>query len=148
MKTRWFNIPPRSLQYADKWLFWRTILLAVVLRLLLKLASFKAVVRYLKKFEKPYNNIADSAITPKELKMYRIMIRLSYKFWPVVNCLSGSLAFRLMLQRRNIHTILRFGVLKEGHKLRSHAWLERNGYPLNPDDAVTQKYKTFTEAIL
>lgn len=76
------------------------------------------------------------------------MIRLSYKFWPVINCLSAALAFKLMLQRRNIHTILRFGILKDGDKLRSHAWLERDGSPVNPDDGVIQKYKTFNEAIL
>ncbi|HEY9000085.1 MAG TPA: lasso peptide biosynthesis B2 protein [Mucilaginibacter sp.] len=148
MKTNWFNIPPRSFKYADKWLFWRTILLALTLRLLLKLFSFKAVVRYLKRFEKPYDDTAGPVITAGEFKMYRIMIRLSYKFWPVINCLSSSLAFRLMLQRRGIDTILRFGILKDGKKLRSHAWLERDGYPVNPDDGMIQKYITFAEAIL
>jgi len=148
LKTNWFNLPPRSLQYSDKWRFWRTISLALVLRLLLKLTSFKSVVRYLKRYEKPYNGTADLAISTNELKMYRTMLRSSYKFQPLINCLSGSLAFWLTLQRRGIHTILRFGVLKDGAKLRSHAWLEYNGYPLNPDDDVIQKYQSFAQSIL
>ncbi|MBS1522329.1 MAG: lasso peptide biosynthesis B2 protein [Bacteroidetes bacterium] len=148
MKTKWFNIPPRSLESPDKWRFWRTIALAIALRLVLKLTSFKTVGRYLKRFEKSHDDIPNLIITANELKMYRIMIRLSYKFWPAINCLSGSLAFKLMLQRRGIHTILRFGVMKDGNKLRSHAWLEKDGYPLDPDEHVIKKYRTFAEAIL
>jgi hypothetical protein len=136
------------LQYADKWRFWRTISLAIALRLLLRLISFKSVIRYLKKYEKPYDNTANLAITTNDLKMYRNMLRLSYKFWPFINCLSGSLAFWLMLQRRGIPAILRFGVLKEGDKLLSHAWLEYEEYPLNPADREVQKYQTFAEVIL
>jgi hypothetical protein len=136
------------LQYADKWRFWRTISLAIALRLLLKIISFKSVVRYLKKYEKPHDGTADLGITTNDLKMYRIMLRLSYKFWPFINCLSGSLAFWLMLQRRGIPTILRFGVIKEGNKLLSHAWLEYKGYPFNAADVEIQKYQTFTEVIL
>jgi hypothetical protein len=76
------------------------------------------------------------------------MIQMSYKFWPAINCLSTSLAFWFALQKRDINTELRFGILKEGEKLLSHAWLEHGGVILSHDDRAVEKYKTFAKAIL
>jgi hypothetical protein len=148
LKTKWLNIPPRSLSYPDKWFFWRTIALATFTRMQIKLTGFKTTVSFLKKFGKKNLAKADTDALKDELKMYRFMIVLSYKFWPVINCLSTSLAFWLMLQRRGIQTDLKFGILKEGEKLRSHAWLEHEGCPLSPDDGPVRKYKTFHKPIL
>ncbi len=76
------------------------------------------------------------------------MMAWSYKFWPFINCLSTSLAFWFILRKKGINTELRFGVLKDGNKLRSHAWLEYDNNILSPDERAIQKYKSFTQAIL
>ena len=76
------------------------------------------------------------------------MIALSYKFWPFINCLSTSLAFWSVLRKKGIYTELRFGVLKDENKLRSHAWLEYDDNILSPDNRAIEKYKSFAQAIL
>jgi len=147
LKISWLNIPPRSLSYPDKWIFFKTLILAFLIRILLKVISFKTTVSFLKKFEKDHKADADIKIT--ELKKYRFMIMLSHKFRPATNCLSSSLAFWLVMQRRGIPTELKFGILTmPENKLQSHAWLEHKGFLLSPDDSVIGKFKTFNKPIL
>ena len=123
-------------------------MLAFALRLLLKLIAFKTTIGFLRKLDKNREGNAKNELSEIDLKMYRSMIWLSYKFWPFINCLSTSLAFWFVLQRRGINTELRFGVLKDGDKLRSHAWLEHDNNVLSPDDGAVEKYNTFHKAIL
>jgi hypothetical protein len=110
--------------------------------------SFKTVVRFLRIFNNDHKNRAEYSVARADLKMYRTMIQMSYKFWPAINCLSTSLAFWFMLQTRGINTGLRFGILKEGNKLLSHAWLEHDSDVLSHDDRAVEKYKTFAKVIL
>ncbi|MGN6398633.1 MAG: lasso peptide biosynthesis B2 protein [Mucilaginibacter sp.] len=146
MKTKWFNIPPRSLSYPDKYFFFKTLILSFIIRLLLKFFSFKSTVRFLKKWS---NNKADVGVDVADLKKYRFMLMLFHKFEPFTNCLSSSLAFWLTLQRKNIKTDLKFGILTvPENKLKSHAWLEHNGYLLSSDNSAIGHFKTFDKSIL
>ncbi|HTI60183.1 lasso peptide biosynthesis B2 protein [Mucilaginibacter sp.] len=147
MKIKWPNIPPRSLSYADKWIFFRTLMLAFLVRVLVKITGFKHTVRFLRRFEK--GGEIDTDIEIAELKKYRFMITLSHKFWPATNCLSSSLAFWLTLRRKGIKTDLKFGILTvPENKLKSHAWLEHKGYLLSADDSAIGKFKTFDKPVL
>jgi hypothetical protein len=138
-------VPPKSLSWRDKWLFWKAVSLALFIRVSLKMTSFKKTVRFLKRFEEP-KTVAENGLP--ELKKYRALLNLAYRLPPFVNCLAISVAFWLLMKRKGIKTDLKFGMLKEGEKLRAHAWLEYNGSPIAPDKRYDEKYIAFSESIL
>jgi hypothetical protein len=55
-----------------------------------------------------------------------------YHLYPI-QCLRRALVLRRFLDQRGIATEVRFGVRKEGHEIRAHAWLEHAGRSLDPN---------------
>ncbi|RAJ80160.1 transglutaminase superfamily protein [Chitinophaga dinghuensis] len=60
-------------------------------------------------------------------------------------CLSRSLALSFMLSRKGISSDLRIGVCHYNGNLDSHAWLERNGRPINDHPSVIARYFVLPE---
>jgi hypothetical protein len=63
------------------------------------------------------------------------------------NCLSRSLALWWLLRREGIPSDLRLGVRKAPGGIEAHAWLERDGRPLNDRHTVSLEYSPFAGAI-
>jgi hypothetical protein len=127
----------------DKLFLLRAAALALFIRLFLKIGSFKKLTGLLKVspiLTAPENEIA-------VLKYHRNMILMMYNLHPLINCLAISVAFWYLLKRKGIKTELKFGAMKEAGKLKAHAWLEHEGFPLAPDDKISL-YKTFSSPIL
>ena len=64
------------------------------------------------------------------------------------NCLSRSLTLWRLLRRQGITCDLRIGVRKKEGQFQAHAWVEVQGYPLNDNQQVHQRYVAFEQAIV
>jgi hypothetical protein len=64
------------------------------------------------------------------------------------NCLSRSLALWWMLRREGIASDLRLGVRKATVGIDAHAWVERDGQPLNDRMAISRDYSPFSGGTL
>ena len=61
------------------------------------------------------------------------------------NCLTRSLVLQWMLARRDIVTDLRIGVQTKGKILTAHAWVEKNGIPINDRSDIGDEYAVFDQ---
>jgi hypothetical protein len=127
-----------------KWIFIKAVALAFLIRMSLRVVKYGSIVRILMKFK-----AGEKSPETPELKMYRSLIILSYRFpgW-FINCLSIGTAFWFLMKRKGIKTELRFGMRKEHDKLHAHAWLEVKGTPLTLDRNIKEKYSAFPDPIL
>lgn len=125
-------------------MFWKAVSLALYIRVSLKVTSFKKTIRFLKKFGGTKTAVENEIV---ELKKYRALLNLAYRL-PIINCLSVSVAFWLLMKKKGLKTDLKFGMLKEAGKLKAHAWLEYKGSPIAPDTRYNEKYIAFSESIL
>lgn len=76
------------------------------------------------------------------------MMILAYRLYPFINCLAICTACWLMLKQRGIKADLKFGMLKEGNKLKAHAWLEHDGETIAQDKRFKENYIAFPQSIL
>ena len=58
-------------------------------------------------------------------------------------CLRQSLALWWLLRRRGIPAELRIGVRKDNEDCQAHAWVERDGQPLNDTQGAAMAYAPF-----
>lgn len=58
-------------------------------------------------------------------------------------CLVRSLVLKWLLARRGVRSEIRIGVRREGERLIAHAWVERNGEPINDSIEAVRKYAAF-----
>ena len=56
------------------------------------------------------------------------------------NCFSQSIVLMRLLGQHGIDAELRFGARMQGSALDAHAWVERNGVPLNDSPLVTRRF--------
>lgn len=56
------------------------------------------------------------------------------------NCLSRSLALLWLLRNRGIEADLRLGVRTSEGRLEAHAWVEKNGMPINDSVNIARQY--------
>lgn len=138
-------IPPKSLPWRDKWLFIKSVSLALFIRVSIRLAGFKRTVRLIRRLENKTHRI-ENEVT--ELKRFRAVMILAYRLYPVVNCLAICTACWLLLKQRGIRSDLKFGMRKEGNKLKAHAWLEHQGETIAQDNRFKEKYIAFSQSIL
>lgn len=82
-----------------------------------------------------------------QMRPYRCMMGWAYRFAPLLNCLSISIAAWWLLRRRGIVTQMRFGMAKPGERLLAHAWLEHFGYPIT-DEPRLAGYAVFDKPLL
>lgn len=66
--------------------------------------------------------------------------------WPG-NCLTRSLLLRWVLNRYGTPSDLRIGVRFEQGKFAAHAWVEKDGIPMNDRPEVVAGYAAFDQAI-
>ena len=62
-------------------------------------------------------------------------------------CLTRSLLLRWLLCRYGTTSDLRIGVRFEGNELAAHAWVEKDGIPLNDRPEVVARYAAFDQPI-
>jgi len=119
--------------------------LALFIRVSIRLAGFKRTVRLIRRLENKTHRI-ENEVT--ELKRFRAVMILAYRLYPVVNCLAICTACWLLLKQRGIRSDLKFGMRKEGNKLKAHAWLEHQGETIAQDNRFKEKYIAFSQSIL
>lgn len=64
------------------------------------------------------------------------------------NCLSRSLLMQLLLQNQGIRSQMIIGVRFDEHEFKAHAWLERDGKPLNERMDVRQRFSVMESSRL
>jgi hypothetical protein len=64
------------------------------------------------------------------------------------NCLKQSLVLWWLLRLRRIESDFRLGVTKSATGMRAHAWVERQGRPLNDREDVAVRFAPFQRAIV
>jgi hypothetical protein len=64
-----------------------------------------------------------------------------------VTCLTRSLLLAWLLRRRGVPTVLRIGVRIVDGTLDAHAWLERDGLPVNDRPGVADDYPPFHQPL-
>ena len=57
-----------------------------------------------------------------------------------VSCLPRAMLLERLLARRGIGAELRIGVLRDGARVRAHAWVECVGLTLDPDPAAADRF--------
>jgi hypothetical protein len=62
-------------------------------------------------------------------------------------CLVRSLAVWALLRKRGIVTELRIGVRKREGAIEAHAWVEREGIPLNEQAGIVSQYQIYGEPV-
>ncbi len=86
--------------------------------------------------------------TRNQVVMTNRMVRLATRYQPLFNnCLRQSLVLWWLLHRQGIASNLRIGVQRDQNKFQAHAWLEYNGFPLNEQQDVQQRFATFKQPI-
>ncbi len=63
-------------------------------------------------------------------------------------CLTRSLLLRWLLRRYGTASDLRIGVCFEQGKLAAHAWVEKDGIPVNDSPEVVARYAAFEQAVV
>ncbi len=58
-----------------------------------------------------------------------------------MTCLRQALVLQWLLARRGIAAELRIGVRREADRLMAHAWLEKDGLPLEPRGVGSQRFE-------
>jgi hypothetical protein len=64
-----------------------------------------------------------------------------------VNCLPRSLVTLALLRHHGVPAELRIGVRPSPTGLRAHAWVERNGVPVNDTPEVVGQYAAFDRPV-
>ena len=110
----------------------RLLIEAVVMLFLSKIIVYFPFKHYIKLL-KP-SNIAEEEANPMLLNKISTSLRRANKlvFWENV-CLVKSVAARFMLKRRRIPSVLVLGLqMKDGKKLKAHAWIKSGDYYITP----------------
>ena len=128
-RERFINKPGKFLKISgrEKLLFFEALALHMVVGLLLKLMSFKRIVRIFSSRQLPAGNQQSKSILE-----VRDAVRRAGRVSPWKNgCLVSSLTARVMLNRKGIRSELTMGVTNEDNgKLIAHAWLKAEGYEI------------------
>jgi hypothetical protein len=86
------------------------------------------------------------ALSTAEVARVAALVGIAARYSPLpVTCLSRSIVLAWVLRRHGVDTRLRFGVRLTDGRLGAHAWLERDGVPINDAPAVDRQYLPFPE---
>lgn len=128
----------------DWWFFLALVPLAAAMRLLVALIGFNRTIGGLPAIETPETATSMGDV---QMRRYRRSIGWAYRFAPVLNCLSISIAAWWLLRRRGVVTQMKFGMTKSGERLLAHAWLEHFGRPVTNEPRLG-RYTVFDSPIL
>ena len=133
-----------SLEFRDKRVFLKAVMLLAATGLGLKLLGFKRVRAAV--LQRPVG-----VATPRDLDVERELARHTaflvaaaarHGFYDAP-CLPRAMTLQHLLRGQGIETDLRFGVRKDSDKLDAHAWVEHRGSPLIDGPEVHDRYRAF-----
>ena len=136
----------RALPPEARWLFLRAAVLLPVVALSLRLRRFRATQKSLQKRAFParadqcHGQVADQIIA-LNVRMVNAACR---HLWPGSTCLEKSLTLWHLLRSQGIDSTIRIGARKLTGEFNAHAWVERNGVPLNELDSPHRHYTAFS----
>jgi len=145
---RFSALPPEARR-----LFLRAAVMLPMVALSLKLRGFRATQEWLQKRTFPTRadrgpstvgqrcdtHVAD-AIVAWNVRMVNAACRY---VCPGSTCLEKSLTLWQLLSSQGIDSTIRIGARKLTSEFEAHAWVERNGVPLNELDSPHQHYSAF-----
>jgi hypothetical protein len=124
-----------ALSQRERWLLVRAFVGLGVVEVALRIYDLPRLVEAMKAREPQ----AARSVTPDQLRRareYAHLVKIASRYHLVAaTCLHRSLVLRQLLAREGLPTELRIGVKKDGIKLRAHAWVELDGYPVNDSPA-------------
>lgn len=89
----------------------------------------------------------DPAHLSQALHITRLASAAARHLFVRTNCLEQAMTLCVLLQRRGLPAVLRFGARKHSAHLEAHAWVEYLGVPLNEDSGEHRHFLPFAEAI-
>lgn len=103
--------------------------------------------RFSKMVFRPHSKISATVSIEELCALGRIVnAAATYTIGPN-NCLVRSFVLQSLVSKRGISSDLRIGFLKKGNCLEAHAWVEKDGVPINDSPDVTEKFNVFEGAI-
>ena len=130
----------RTLDRATRRLALWSIALSALLELGFRLFGVAATQGYLAKWaERRTGSTEDVALTIQQAVRSASIARRNAR----TACLSGSMALWALLLRRGIATELKVGFRRTNGLLEGHAWVERDGLPLNEEAGVVSTYSAY-----
>jgi hypothetical protein len=129
--------------------FLRAALLLPLISVSLKVRSFRATQESLLCFlghlqqtsqEDSTRSLSDDERTRLTVRMVNAAVR---HVWRRSTCLEKSLALWRLLERYGIASELRIGARKIDGKFEAHAWVERQGIPVDEPEDVHRHYAPF-----
>ena len=137
----------RGLSLADKWLLFKAIVAARLIKRGLKKHNYTPVMKFLKRHSR---GIVKENISEEEVARYHKLITVVILLRPVfkINCLDVSLSWWFLLKRRGIITQMQFGVRVNSGNFTSHAWLEHRGRPLAAHANIKNIYTPLPKPML
>jgi hypothetical protein len=140
-----------ALERPARGLFLRAATLLPFICFSLRLRGFRKTQAFLQKFPPSTNARLDNsspASMPASADLTVRMVRAAVRHGiGHPTCLEESIALWWLLGRQGITTELRIGVRKESEKFEAHAWVERDGVPLNEPEAPHEHYAAFDAAL-
>jgi Transglutaminase-like superfamily len=137
-------------------MFFRASVLLPVISLSLKLRGFRATQETLQNRSvrygnsnpsSPANQVSQDSGDGQGPEMTVRMVNAAARYaWGRFTCLEKSLALWWLLMRQGTASSVRIGARKSGAKLEAHAWVEREGVPLNEPQQEHRHYATFDAA--
>ena len=123
----------------------RAAVLLPMVALSLKVRGFLATQRSLQRraTSAASHGGANASTDPQIDWCVRMVNAAARELWPMSTCLEGSLVLWQLLERCGIVSAVRLGARKVDGDLEAHAWVERNGEPLNDREFAHRHYAAF-----
>lgn len=136
-----------ALEHQAQGLFLRAAVLLPLVSLSLRWRGFRTTQGALQRFL-PNTNQEQSSEKIRERAALTAHLVNSADRHGIVHpsCLAKSLTLWCLLGRQGIDSRLRIGVRKKQEKFEAHAWVERDGTPLNEPEEHHHHYVTFDVA--
>ncbi len=141
-----------SLDPAARELFLRALLLLPLISFRLRFRGFGATQQTLQGFlgDSGKSGTKNSTVLANDLQRAALttrMVNAAARYaWKNATCLEKSLALWYLLARQGIASTVRIGARKLDDKFQAHAWVEREGVPLDDPGDSHRHYATFDVA--
>jgi hypothetical protein len=140
---RFSALPPHA-----RLLFVRAAVLLPAVALSLKVRGFLTTQKSLQKSARPASLQSDASAWADQQPGWcvRMVNAAARELWPMSTCLERSLVLWQLLGRSGIVSAVRIGARKVDGDFEAHAWVERNGEPLNDREFAHRHYAAFEAA--
>lgn len=138
----------RHLEQADRILVLQALLLLPMLHALFRVVGVRRVMMLVQGFDNPPPNVQTTNANARAQRITQLVRLAGRRGVARGNCLSQSLTLWWLLDHQGIASDLRIGVRKNQGRLQAHAWVERDGIPLNERWDVHTQYAPFDKRIV